>query len=223
MAQTFTGLKLQGEIAKYGQLEISDVTGFAELPDGKVVSGTEQGTLILWEGNLVKAHLVTNGKPLHPNATIELVMLEGDHFITCGGDGFIKWWNFNDIENAEGDETPEVDITPVKEKQIIDTSNNNTPANIVNMIKGNGIWLLGDARGKIWKMQMDSLLYEEVTHFHAGSINSLTLNSSNKSAVTVGEDGQVKLWDYIRDKEVYSRRFEGKGTCSDSLPYSDAN
>jgi len=41
MAKTFTGLKLQGEIAKFGQLELSDVTGFAELPDGKVVSGTE--------------------------------------------------------------------------------------------------------------------------------------------------------------------------------------
>lgn len=50
MAQTFTGLKLQGEIAKYGQLELSDVSGYHELPDGKVLSGTEQGTLILWEG-----------------------------------------------------------------------------------------------------------------------------------------------------------------------------
>lgn len=58
MAQTFTGLKLQGEIGKFGQLELSDVTGFAELPDGKIVSGSEYGTLILWEGNLVKAHLV---------------------------------------------------------------------------------------------------------------------------------------------------------------------
>jgi len=28
MAQTFTGLKLQGEIAKYGQLELSDASGF---------------------------------------------------------------------------------------------------------------------------------------------------------------------------------------------------
>ena len=58
MAQTFTGLKLQGEIAKFGQLELSDVTGFAEMPDGKVVSGTDYGTLILWEGNMIKAHLV---------------------------------------------------------------------------------------------------------------------------------------------------------------------
>lgn len=41
MAQTFTGLKLQGEVAKYGQLELSDVSAYTELPDGKVLSGTE--------------------------------------------------------------------------------------------------------------------------------------------------------------------------------------
>ncbi len=40
-------------------------------------------------------------------------MLEGDHFITCGGDGFIKWWRFMDIENAEADEVPEVAIAAV--------------------------------------------------------------------------------------------------------------
>lgn len=41
MAQTFTGLKLQQETAKFGQLELSNVACVAELPDGKVVSGTE--------------------------------------------------------------------------------------------------------------------------------------------------------------------------------------
>ena len=58
MAKTFTGLKLQGEIAKFGQLELSDQASFYELPDGKVVSGTESGTLIVWEGQFVKSHLM---------------------------------------------------------------------------------------------------------------------------------------------------------------------
>jgi len=58
MAQTFTGLKLQDEIAKFGQLELSDVSAYYELPDGKVVSGTEYGTLIVWEGQFVKANLM---------------------------------------------------------------------------------------------------------------------------------------------------------------------
>lgn len=38
MARTFTGLKLQGEIGKFGNVELSDIAGYAELPDGKVLS-----------------------------------------------------------------------------------------------------------------------------------------------------------------------------------------
>jgi len=120
------------------------VTGFAELPDGKVVSGSDYGTLILWEGNLVKAHLVLDASlktPLHQKM-IEIVYLDGDHFITAGGDGYIKWWKFSDVDNAEADETVEVEIQPVKEKLIRDPTNNNEPAYIVNMIKGNDHWLI---------------------------------------------------------------------------------
>lgn len=98
MAQTFTGLKLQGEIGKFGQLELSDVTGIGELPDGKVLCGTEYGTLILWDGNLVKAHLVLDQQaktPLH-KGFIEVVIFDQEKqmFITAGGDGYIKWWKF---------------------------------------------------------------------------------------------------------------------------------
>ena len=36
MASTFTGYKLQGDLGKFGKTEISDIEGYAELPDGKV-------------------------------------------------------------------------------------------------------------------------------------------------------------------------------------------
>ena len=54
MAKTFTGLKLQGELGKFGKTEISDIEGYVELPDGKVLSGSEWGNLILWDGGLIK-------------------------------------------------------------------------------------------------------------------------------------------------------------------------
>jgi len=57
MAETFTGLKLQGEIAKYGKLELSNCSCFFELEDGKVISGTQYGTMICWEGDVIKSHL----------------------------------------------------------------------------------------------------------------------------------------------------------------------
>lgn len=37
MAHTFTGLKLQGQLGKFGKTEISDIEGYVELPDGKVL------------------------------------------------------------------------------------------------------------------------------------------------------------------------------------------
>ena len=36
MARTFTGLKLQGSIGKFGNEELSDISGYADMPDGKV-------------------------------------------------------------------------------------------------------------------------------------------------------------------------------------------
>ena len=45
LAATFTGLKLQGLIGKFGKAELSDIAAFVECPDGKVVSGTESGSL----------------------------------------------------------------------------------------------------------------------------------------------------------------------------------
>ena len=36
MAQTFTGLKLQGAQGRFGNTEVSDVIGILSMPDGKV-------------------------------------------------------------------------------------------------------------------------------------------------------------------------------------------
>jgi WD40 repeat protein len=84
------------------------------LPDGKVLSGTEQGTLMLWEGNTVKAHLVSNVKEktgVH-KGMIEIVKVIDKDFVTAGADGLIKFWDYATIDSAEFDETIEVLIQP---------------------------------------------------------------------------------------------------------------
>ena len=57
MAATFTGLKLQGALGKFGNVELTDVAAFIEMPDGKTLSGTETGELLLWDGGLIKVNL----------------------------------------------------------------------------------------------------------------------------------------------------------------------
>ena len=185
MAQTFTGLKLQGEIAKYGQLELSDVAGYHELPDGKVVSGTEYGTLILWEGNLVKAHLVLDRDaktPLHTGG-IETVLFEDEHFITSGVDGYIKWWPLADIDTAEADEIAEVAIKPAKE--ICIKNEDGQLAIIVGMKRGKDFWLCNDARGCLWKLSSTDFQATKILEYHSGVVTDLALSDSYNMAVTV--------------------------------------
>lgn len=76
MASTFTGLKLQGAIGKFGNVELSDICSFAELPNGKVISGTESGFLLMWDGNFIQFQISKRGgKPCH-DGNVELVHLE---------------------------------------------------------------------------------------------------------------------------------------------------
>ncbi|KAG5483820.1 hypothetical protein LSCM4_04975 [Leishmania orientalis] len=123
MANTFTGKKLQGTLGKFGRHEISDVTAFAVLADGKVLSGSDCGDLLLWEGDLIactfaRAFAVDesgakgmgqapyNIQPCHDGA-IHFVSLQGRYVVTAGEDGFMRYWNLHELERAEGRGVPQ--------------------------------------------------------------------------------------------------------------------
>jgi len=42
-------------------------------------------------------------------------------------------------------------------------------------------------------------------------------------AITTGEDGLVKVWDYLREKPLYQVKYEGSANCLDILRRSDVN
>jgi WD40 repeat protein len=223
MAQTFTGLKLQGEIAKYGQLELSDASGWQELPDGKIVSGTEYGTMVLWEGNLVKAHLVLDrdAKTQLHKGHIEVCMLDDDKIITAATDGFIKWWSLQEIDAAEADEIPEVAISCLKEVQIL--TEQGEPAHILNVVRGNGMWLINDVRGRLWRVNPEDFSAKVVFEYHSGEITDMAMSDAYNMALSCGEDGMVKVWDYTRAEAYYSQKFDGKANCIDILRRSEQN
>lgn len=56
----------------------------------KVISGTEWGNLLLWEGGLIKVELCRTGhKPCHRGPVSQLILDEGE-VVTVGKDGFIR-------------------------------------------------------------------------------------------------------------------------------------
>jgi WD40 repeat protein len=101
MSSTFTGLKLQGYLGKFGTSELTDICAFIQLPDGKVLSSTETGNMLLWDGGMIKCEIALKGKrPCH-QGKIEVIMMNETEVITAGEDGFIRVWDFETIDNAD--------------------------------------------------------------------------------------------------------------------------
>jgi len=118
MAKTFTGLKLKGDLGKFGKFELSDINGFREMNDGKVITGSEYGDLLLWEGVLIKARLVQvdgdNYISCHDGKVDNILFHESNnvqYVVSAGYDGWIKYWSYKEIDDLEPDETQ---ICPIK-------------------------------------------------------------------------------------------------------------
>ncbi|KAK7198518.1 hypothetical protein NESM_000813500 [Novymonas esmeraldas] len=122
MADTFTGKKLQGALGKFGRHEIADVVAFTVLADGKVLSGSDCGDLLLWEGDLIACTFArgftvdeagANGvgqaphsiQPCHDGA-IHVVSQQGRYVVTAGEDGYMRYWDLHELEVAEGTGLP---------------------------------------------------------------------------------------------------------------------
>ncbi len=100
MAKTFTGLKLQGSVGKFGASELSDIVAFVQLPDGKVLSSTETGNLLLWEGGAVKCEIGRKEGKCHRGA-IEVVLMGEGEILTAGDDGVIRIWDAQAVDEAD--------------------------------------------------------------------------------------------------------------------------
>ena len=197
MAETFTGLKLQGDIGKFGQVELTDIEGYCEMPDGKVLSGADSGNLLLWEGNLIKCEIRrAGGKGCH-NGAIRVVLLHGNQIITGGNDGYVRTWPLKAIESAEPtDDMPIFEISPQKEVCFLGHEKGRTMSHIQTMLKGEGHWLVQDACGAVYKLVIETASVEHLFSFHSGRITGLDLCPFNHAAATCGSDGTVRLWDY---------------------------
>ncbi|XP_006522026.1 cilia- and flagella-associated protein 44 isoform X2 [Mus musculus] len=215
MAFTFTGLKLQGSLGRFGKTSTSDIEGYAELPDGKVLSGSEWGNLLLWEGSLIKVELCRTGMKSCHSGSINQIMLDEGEVITAGSDGSVRIWDFETIDTADViDDTGLLEIEPINELHI------DKSVNLFSMIKmnevGNNFWLAQDANGAIWKLDLS---FSNITQdpeclfsFHSGPIAALAVSPLTYLMATTAMDCSVRVYDFSSKNPLVHMKFKQGGT-----------
>ncbi|TPP62627.1 WD repeat-containing protein 52 [Fasciola gigantica] len=215
MADTFTGLKLQGKLGKFGKTELSDIEGFVTLPDGKVLTGSSWGNLLVWEGDLIKVQISRkNKRPCHTGLIMQIVMDEGE-LMTVGQDGWIRTWDFETVDTAECLEEGGVyELEPMNELQV------SPSAKLMYMVKVQEadctVWYAQDGDGAIWKLDLSfshtSLAPESLVRFHSGAITDCVTSPYTHTAATIGRDGRIFIYDMIDKKQIVRRRFPSGGS-----------
>nr|XP_045003959.1 cilia- and flagella-associated protein 44 [Jaculus jaculus] len=221
MAFTFTGLKLQGSLGRFGKTSTSDIEGYTELPDGKVLSGSEWGNLLLWEGSLIKVELCRTGMKCCHQGPINQIMLDEGEVITAGSDGCVRIWDFETIDTADVvDETGLLEIEPINELQV------NKNVNLFSMIKmneiGNNFWLAQDASGAIWKLDLS---FSNITQdpeclfsFHSGPIEAMAVSPLTYLMVTTALDCSFRVHDLASKNTLVQMKFKQGGTAITWVP-----
>jgi len=97
--------------------------------------------------------------PCH-QGMIEVIVQDGDYFLTAGADGYVKWWKVAEIDQAEAEEGTDVALKPLREVLIAENDRGDNPAHIMNMILADDQWYIQDFKGKIWVMDHNSDNYK---------------------------------------------------------------
>ncbi|XP_067430871.1 cilia- and flagella-associated protein 44 [Thunnus thynnus] len=221
MASTFTGLKLQGLIGHFGKTAATDIEGYVELPDGKVVSGSDWGNLLLWDGNAIKVEICRKGGRSCHTGTVQPFALEDGQLMTFGFDGVVRGWDFESIDTADSNsDSSKFELEPMNEMVI--GHNVRLSSVVKSSTPDSFLWFAKDSSGAIWKLDL-SFTYttpdpECLFCFHAGAIQGLDVSRKSHMMATTALDRSVKVFDFLAKRELTTSRFNQGGTALSWAP-----
>ncbi|XP_065821986.1 cilia- and flagella-associated protein 44 isoform X2 [Labrus bergylta] len=221
MASTFTGLKLQGLMGHFGKTAATDIEGYVELPDGKVVSGSDWGNLLLWDGNAIKVEICRKeGRNCHAGK-VQPFSLEDGQLMTIGSDGVVRVWDFEGIDSADSsDHSNKFEMEPMNEMVV---GHNVCLSSVVKSSTPDSfVWFAQDSNGAIWKLDL-SFTYTTpdpkcLFSFQAGPIQGLDVSRKSHLMATTTLDRSIKVFDFLAKKELTTSRFNQGGTALSWAP-----
>ncbi|XP_068986815.1 cilia- and flagella-associated protein 44 isoform X3 [Bombus flavifrons] len=208
MSKTFTGLKLKGEIGKFGNTEISDIIAIHPMPNETIVSGCEWGNILLWDESLIKLEACKKNKePAHVGYISQFELLNGE-IISVGSDGWIRFWFYETIDHADlSDDEQFLEIQPIYEFQIAEGIENAMLMSIQKQEPDNPektMWYAQDGNGGLWLLDLCTSKKEHIQQklftCHAGPIVDMDTADWGPFVATLDRNGNLHIYNYIEKK-----------------------
>lgn len=84
-----------------------------------MLSGSEWGNMLLWDGGLIKVEISKKGRKSCHVGMIEQFFMDEGELMTIGADGFVKVWDFESIDNADTTEEGQLfEMDPMYELKV---------------------------------------------------------------------------------------------------------
>lgn len=205
---------------------MTDIDCFCHMPDGKVVSGAESGSLLIWEGQFIKCRVVRPGETgCHDGAILHVSLDRTDMLVvTAGADGYIRWWPFADIDSADADDDSMCcEVVPARELFIgEDVAARCIERGGVRGDPGTDHLLVTDGTGALWQVPTPEAAAsaesptpdtKQLAAFHAGAITGVDTSFLEHLAATCGVDGTVRIWDFLTKTPLEMARFPRSAQC----------
>ncbi|XP_076749592.1 cilia- and flagella-associated protein 44 [Xylocopa sonorina] len=220
VSKTFTGLKLKGDIGKFGNTEISDIIALHPMPNETVISGCEWGNILLWDENLIKLEACRKNKQVaHTSYITQFEYMNGE-LISVGSDGWIRFWFYETIDHADlSDEEQYLEIQPIYEFQIAEANKN---AMLMSMQKQEidkpekTFWYAQDGNGGIWLLDLCTSkkehLHKKIFICHAGPIVDMDVADWGPFVATLDKSGNLHIYNYIEKKLILVYKFYDTGS-----------
>lgn len=223
MSETFTGLKLQGELGRFGKTEICDIIGIYPMPDEKVLSGSDWGNILVWEDGLIKVEVCRKGrKPCHAGLITQIFMKESDgEVMTIGLDGYARIWFWETVELADPPDTDRfVEIDPMYEYAI---GTQTQITQLISIVKKTPAdtdydWYAQDGNGGIWLCEISPETgripkpSKCLLRSHSGEIVAIVTSPTSNHFATLGRDGRFIMYDYEIKKQIFFHQFIANGS-----------
>ncbi|CAK9822070.1 Cilia- and flagella-associated protein 44 [Anthophora retusa] len=225
MSKTFTGLKLKGEIGKFGNTEISDIIAIHPMPNETVISGCEWGNILLWDESLIKLEACRKNKETaHIGSITQFEYINGE-LISVGLDGWIRFWFYETIDHANlSDEEQFLEIQPIYEFQIEEDQENAMLMCIQKQepnFPEKTVWYGQDGNGGLWLLDLctsQTQLQRKIFTCHAGPIVDMDIADWGPFVATLDRSGNLHIYNYIEKKLILVYKFYDNGSQVIWLP-----